>query len=206
LAALPEEGFPSAHPGGYHPPVTRLEVLQPFIEKTVSEYLGVDDVQVWEDGTIPIRSGTTVVNVRLVQGQNASHPILQVYCPLLSEVDSSPELLSKLNDVNANLSFVRAFWTDRQVILAMEMLAESLDRDQVAHAVSLVSLAGNFWDSELNRAFGGKTYFTDEPSTATTPCATGELTASERGAEPPATTPASVSGQKVDDPPAAGYI
>jgi hypothetical protein len=187
--------------------VTRLEVLQPFIEKTVAEYLGVDDVQVWEDGTIPIRSGTTVVNVRLVQGQNASHPILQVYSPLLSEVDSSPELLSKLNDVNANLSFVRAFWTDRQVILAMELLAESLDRDQVAHAVSLVSLAGNFWDSELNRAFGGRTYFTDEPSTATTPGAMGDPKASERGAEPPATTdPASLSGQKVDDPPAAGYI
>jgi Putative bacterial sensory transduction regulator len=161
--------------------VTRLEVLQPFIEKTVAEYLGVDDVHVWEDGTIPIRSGSTVVNVRLVQGENASHPILQVYCPLLSEVDSSPELLGKLNDVNANLTFVRAFWTDRQVVLAMELLAESLDRDQVAHAVSLVSLAGNFWDSELNKAFGGRTYFTDEPS-------------------------APASGQKVDDPPATGYI
>jgi len=47
--------------GRYHPPVTRLEVLQPFIEKTVADYLGVEEVHVWEDGTIPIRSGTTVV-------------------------------------------------------------------------------------------------------------------------------------------------
>jgi hypothetical protein len=187
--------------------VTRLEVLQPFIEKTVAQYLGIDEVHVWEDGTIPIRSGSTVVNVRLVQGENASHPMLQVYSPLLSEVDASPELLSKLNDVNANLAFVRAFWSDGQVILAMELLAESLDRDQVAHAVSLVSLAGNFWDDELNKAFGGRTYFAEEPSTTPTPSVAEDPTAPKPLAEAPATTDqASPSGRKVDDPPAAGYI
>lgn len=186
--------------------MTRLEVLQPFIEKTVAQYLGVDEVHVWEDGTIPIRSGSTVVNVRLVQGENASHPVLQVYCPLLSEVDSSPELLSRLNDVNGNLTFVRAFWTDRQVILAMELLAESLDRDQVAHAVSLVSLAGDFWDSELNKTFGGSTYFAEEPPTATSAGVAEDPTAAKPGAEAPATTDPPASGRKVDDPPAAGYI
>ena len=184
--------------------MTRLEVLQPFVEKTVSEYLGIEKVQVWEDGTIPIRSGTTIVNVRLVQGESPSHPILQVYSPMLSEIDSSPELLTKLNDVNANLTFVRAFWTDRQVILAMELLAESLDRDQVAHAVSLVSLAANFWDSELNEAFGGTTYFAEEP-----PSAVGS--AGEVDPIPPGdpATPAGSGvdpGPAVEDPPAAGYI
>jgi hypothetical protein len=200
------DGFASAQEG-YHPAVTRLEVLQPFIEKTVAQYLGIDEVHVWEDGTIPIRSGSTIVNVRLVQGENASHPMLQVYSPLLSEVDASPELLSKLNDVNANLAFVRAFWSDGQVILAMELLAESLDRDQVAHAVSLVSLAGNFWDDELNKAFGGRTYFAEEPSTTATPSVAEDPAAPKPLAEAPATTEqASPSRQKVDDPPAAGYI
>ena len=66
--------------------MTRLEILQPFVEKTVAAYLGIEEVQVWEDGTIPIRSGTTIVNVRLVEGENPSHPILQVYSPLLSEI------------------------------------------------------------------------------------------------------------------------
>jgi Putative bacterial sensory transduction regulator len=168
--------------------VTRLEVLQPFVEKTVAEYLGAEDVHVWEDGTIPIRSGTTVVNVRLVQGEDPARPMLQVYSPLLSEVDGSPELLAKLNDVNAKLSFVRAFWTDRTVILAMELLAESLDRDQVAHAVSLVSLAGDFWDSELNESFGGSTYFAEEPTDGNAPKA-------GQAARP-----------TVEDPPATGYI
>jgi T3SS (YopN, CesT) and YbjN peptide-binding chaperone 1 len=191
--------------GSYHRPVTRLEILQPFVEKTVAEYLGIEQVQVWEDGTIPIRSGTTIVNVRLVQGDNPSRPILQVYSPMLSELDSTPELLAKLNEVNGNLTFVRAFWTDRQVILAMELLAESLDKDQVAHAVSLVSLAGDFWDSELSKTFGGKTYFADEPPPANAP--PGETAPSANAAgETGADRAAPRAGPGVEDPTAAGYI
>ena len=195
--------------------MTRLEILQPFVEKTVAEYLGIEHVQVWEDGTIPIRSGTTIVNVRLVQGDDPSRPILQVYSPMLSELDSTPELLAKLNEVNGNLTFVRAFWTDRQVILAMELLAESLDRDQVAHAVSLVSLAGDFWDSELSEAFGGKTYFADEPPAAGEPPAAEVPPAdAQEGAAPNANAAgetgadraASRTGPGVEDPTSAGYI
>jgi len=191
--------------------VTRLEILQPFVEKTVAEYLGIERVQVWEDGTIPIRSGTTIVNVRLVQGEDPSRAILQVYSPMLREIESSPELLAKLNEVNSNLMFVRAFWTDGQVILAMELLAETLDRDQVAHAVSLVSLAGDFWDSELNRTFGGSTYFAEEPPAdgpaGDGPAATGseagaEATPAAGGGAPDVTDP----GPTVEDPPAVGYI
>jgi hypothetical protein len=185
--------------------MTRLEVLQPFIEKTVAQYLGIDEVHVWEDGTIPIRSGSTVVNVRLREGEDGSHPVLQVYSPLLSEVEASPELLSALNEVNANLSFVRAFWSDRQVVMAMELLAESLDRDQVAHAVSLVSLAGNHWDSELNKTFGGRTYFAEE---SPTPAGPGDASAptGEAGEQAAAGQAPAGDGRKVEDPPAAGYI
>ena len=194
--------------------MTRLEVLQPFVEKTVAEYLGIEQVQVWEDGTIPIRSGTTIVNVRLVEGESASHPILQVYSPMLSEIDSSSELLTKLNEVNSNLTFVRAFWTDRQVVLAMELLAESLDRDQVAHAVSLVSLAGNFWDSELNKTFGGKTYFAEEPAPPSTspgsskapPPSPGPDPAGAHGVPDGEPDPVVEQDADADDPPSAGYI
>ena len=191
--------------------MTRLEILQPFVEKTVAEYLGIEQVQVWEDGTIPIRSGTTIVNVRLVQGEDPSRAILQVYSPMLREIQSSPELLAKLNEVNANLMFVRAFWTDQQVILALELLAETLDRDQVAHAVRLVSLAGNFWDSELNRGFGGSTYFAEEPPAngATEGGPATPRSDATGDAAPPATEDAADvtdPGPAGEDPPVVGYI
>jgi hypothetical protein len=93
------------------------------------------------------------------------------------------------------------------VILAMELLAESLDRDQVAHAVSLVSLAGNFWDSELNKTFGGKTYFAEDPAPAAAAAPAGTPPAAPPApAAPGANDPAGESGRRVEDPPAAGYI
>jgi type III secretion system-like peptide-binding chaperone len=179
--------------------MTRLEVLQPFVEKTIAAYLGIEEVKVWDDGTIPIRSGSTIVNVRLMEGDRPGHPVLQVYSPLLSDLDGSPDLFTKLNEVNANLTFVRAFWLDRQVILVMELLAENLDKDQVAHAVSLMSLAANFWDSELEKTFGGTTYFAEEP-----PPADPGVPAIPPA--PPAAPPAEAPVPKGEDPPAAGYI
>jgi hypothetical protein len=179
--------------------MTRLEVLQPFVEKTIAAYLGIEEVRVWDDGTIPIRSGSTIVNVRLMEGDRPGHPVLQVYSPLLSDLGASPELFEKLNEVNANITFVRAFWLDRQVILVMELLAENLDQDQVAHAVSLMSLAANHWDSELEKTFGGRTYFAEEPSEA-------DADTPAIPPPPPTAAPADAHGPKGEDPPAAGYI
>jgi hypothetical protein len=33
--------------------VTRLEILRPFVEQTVKEFLGVEELKVLDDGTIP---------------------------------------------------------------------------------------------------------------------------------------------------------
>lgn len=137
--------------------MTRIEVIRPFVERTIAEYLGIDDdaLEVLDDGTIPIGAGTAVVNVRLVEG-HAGRPLLSVFSPLLHDVERTSELLEKLNEVNSSLWFTRVFWADRRVILAMELLAEDLDRDQVEHAVSLVSFASDHWDGELREAFGGE--------------------------------------------------
>ncbi len=43
--------------------MTRLEVLRPFVEQTVKEFLGVEELKVLDDGTIPIRAGSSAVNV-----------------------------------------------------------------------------------------------------------------------------------------------
>jgi hypothetical protein len=135
--------------------VTHVEVIRPFVEQTVREFLGVDELKVMNDGTIPIRSGSAAVNVRLVQPAKDARPLLQVFSPLLTGVERSPELLSKLNEMNAGFAFARAFWESDQVIIAMELLAEEIDKEQVAHACALVTFAADFWDDELKKGFGG---------------------------------------------------
>ncbi len=176
--------------------MARLEVLRPFVEQTVAAYLGLEKVQVWDDGTIPIRAGSTVVNVRLVEGEG-DKPLLQVYSPMLHDIERTPELLEKLNEMNTQMAFAKAFWADRQVILAMDLLAETLDKEQVAHACSYVSLAADFWDEALKKDFGGLTFFNESQMPATEHAATPDETA------PPATETTSPKGE---DTPSAGYI
>jgi hypothetical protein len=135
--------------------VTRIDVIRPFVEQTVREVLGVDELKVMEDGTIPIRSGSAAIHVRLVQPAPDDHPILQIFSPLLSGIEATPALLDKLNEMNAALSFARAFWTGGQVILTMDLLAEELDKEQIEHACGLVTFAANYWDTELQKGFGG---------------------------------------------------
>jgi hypothetical protein len=175
--------------------VTRLEVIRPFVEQTMKSYLGVDELKTFPDGTIPIRAGSTAVNVRLVEGTTEGLPLLQIFSPMLSGVPATAELLTRLNEMNASLSFARAFWVNDQVILAMELLAEELDEEQVAHACSLVTFAADHWDDVLQEDFGGERYFNDAPAAegATVPGAAS----AEGDAMPP-------PGE--DGPPSPGYI
>jgi Putative bacterial sensory transduction regulator len=112
-----------------------------------------------EDGTIPIRAGSSAVNVRLLEGPAGGHPLLRVASPLLHGVSSSPELLAKLNEMNAAFSFARAFVVDDTVFIAMELFAEELTAAQIDYACGLITFAADHWDDELRSSFGGHTFF-----------------------------------------------
>jgi T3SS (YopN, CesT) and YbjN peptide-binding chaperone 1 len=139
--------------------VTRLEVIRPFVEQTVKEFLGVEELKVMDDGTIPIRSGSSAVNVRLLEGPAGGHPLLRVASPMLRGVAPSPELLAKLNEMNAAFSFARAFVLEDTVFIAMELFAEELTAAQIDYACGLITFAADHWDDELKQAFGGQTFF-----------------------------------------------
>src|SRR5438093_8143115 len=139
--------------------VTRLEVIRPFVEQTVKEFLGVDELKVMDDGTIPIRAGSSAVNVRLLEGPAGGHPLLRVASPLLHGVQPTPELMVKLNEMNAAFSFARAFVLEETVFIAMELFAEELTSAQIEYACGLITFAADHWDDELKQAFGGETFF-----------------------------------------------
>ncbi len=55
------------------------------------------------------------------------HPVVQVFSIALADIETTPELLAALNDLNAKLSFARAFHVRGQVLMETDILAESLD-------------------------------------------------------------------------------
>ena len=175
--------------------MTRLEVIRPFVEQTVREFLGVDELKVMEDGTIPIRAGSSAVNVRLLEGPSGGHPLLRIASPMLHDVTPSRELLEKLNEMNAAFSFARVFEVDGTVIIAMELFAEELTAAQIDYACGLITFAADHWDDELRRSFGGATFFEGDGTVAMPDPPTG----TERS-----TGPSTSDGSAAGD--GAGYL
>jgi hypothetical protein len=143
--------------------VTHAEVVRPFVEKVTAELLGLEKLQVMDDGTIPVRMGSSSFFLRLL---GLEDPTLQVYSPVLTEVKKTPELLERLNEINAGSTFVRAFWVDDQVMIATELVADTLDKQELSNAIDVVSDMADAIDDELQKAFGGTTTFKDDPGEA----------------------------------------
>ena len=139
--------------------MAKAEVIRPYLEKLMKDLLRAESLIVWDDGTIPFRAGSAGVYVKLAEVND--RPLVHIYSPLLRGVSSTPSLLERLNQINANSYQARVFWLEEQVIVAIDLLAEALDKEELAAAVDLVSGFADHWDTELRGAFGGDVAFDD---------------------------------------------
>src|SRR5207249_4796666 len=100
------------------------------VGRLLTEYLdgavGVDPTE----RPVAIRAGTAMVQVRLI---DADPPVVRVFSSLLRGVECSAELLAELNEINAHLSFARLFWRDGAVLGATELLAATIDPNELAN-------------------------------------------------------------------------
>ena len=164
----------------------------------MKDVLGVDDLLVWDDGTIPVRVGSAGVYLNLTQaGERA---ILHVYSPVLREVAKTPALLERLNEINASTFTARAFWAADQVLVAVDLLADALDPEEVRNAFDVVSAFADRYDGDLRATFGGQTAFVDEGEPANTPASAVELPA------PPPGTVVAKADDGADDGASQGYL
>jgi hypothetical protein len=131
----------------------KVEMIRPYLEKKVSELLGTESVAVDPDGDIPIRSGSSVSYLRLADGPEGA--MLRVFSPLLSDVQQTPELLARLNELNAESFFVRFFWTSDHVMCSVDLVAESLDVEEIKNALDAVTFYADKLDDDLKARFGG---------------------------------------------------
>lgn len=143
-------------------PVARVEVLRPYVEKTVREYLQIPADQqlvVDDQGDIPIRWGSAVYYVRLLERD----PVLvRVFSQLLTKVPKTPELLGELNRINGDIVSARVFWMDDMVVAATELPAETMDAGDLSHACWAVGSLADWADTDLQAKFGGEKALADE--------------------------------------------
>ena len=145
----------------------RSEIIRPYLEKLLCEWLGVPVIATDDAGRYRLRVGTSGFLVEVVDFQ----PVLvRVWSPVAVNVTKSIELLETINSLNSNGLGLRAFFLDESVILATELVAETLDPRELDFACHLLAGAAERLGPELVEHFGGQTLFAgDEPAPAEAP-------------------------------------
>jgi type III secretion system-like peptide-binding chaperone len=109
----------------------------------------------------PFPTGTIGIFCRVGQPGPQAPPVFSVFSPVLIEVPKSPELLDFLNEINVNMSFLRAYWRDETVIFSTELLAQTMDPEELLIASAQVANAADSYDEVLHERFGGSQPFVD---------------------------------------------
>jgi Putative bacterial sensory transduction regulator len=133
------------------------------VEQACKNYLDVDELYVDDDGDIPIRAGSAVYYVTVLEGDV---PLVRVYSYLLRDVAATPPLYERLNRLNQSIVSARVFWQEGNIVAATEVVADGLDEHELAHACWAVGTLADWADDDLQRDFGGRTSYGEDGTPA----------------------------------------
>ncbi|GAA2404089.1 hypothetical protein GCM10010191_09720 [Actinomadura vinacea] len=132
------------------------ETTVAYVDKILSAYLETDSLVKDDDGDVPVRRGSALYYVRV--GNREPYRV-EVVSSVLSGVEESYELLRELNEINAGIYGIQAYFRKGRVIFSADMLADSLQPEELERACALISGAADRYDDELQAKFGGKKTF-----------------------------------------------
>ena len=134
----------------------RSEIIRPYIERLIGQWLEEPVPASDEDGRYHVRVNTSGFIVEIVDFEPT---LVRMWSPVVVGIPMSIGLLEMLNGLNANGLGLRIFLTDNQVILATELVAETLDARELHFACHLLASAAERLGPELVALYGGQTLF-----------------------------------------------
>jgi hypothetical protein len=148
----------------------RSEIIRPYLEKLLCDWLGVPVIATDDAGRYRLRVGTSGFIVEVVDFEPT---LVRVWSPVSMGLTKSVELLDTINSLNSNGLGLRAFFLDGSVILATELVAETLDPRELDFACHLLAGAAERLGPELVEHYGGQTLFSgDAPASPVSVTAT----------------------------------
>jgi hypothetical protein len=134
----------------------RTDIIRPYLEQLIGQWLEVPVIATDEQGRYHVRVGTSGFIVELVDFEPT---LVRVWSPVVMGIGKSVELLETLNGLNANGLGLRVFHLDEKVILATELVAETLDARELHFACHLLAGGAERLGPELVALYGGATLF-----------------------------------------------
>jgi hypothetical protein len=144
----------------------RADQASAYVESLLTKFLGSDRVVADHDGDYRVWYRNCLYFVRVVGHDSA---VVQVFSVAVADVDATPELLTELNILNADIQFARAFHVGQQVLIETDILAESLDPAVFENACGYVESVTLEMAPSLAARFGGRLTFANRLSLADIP-------------------------------------
>jgi hypothetical protein len=82
--------------------------------------------------------------------------LVQLVSPIVTGVSATPQLLAALNAINAQVPVARVAWGGGAIVVAAEIVADALDREELEAALEVVSRLADTYDEQLQATFGGE--------------------------------------------------
>jgi hypothetical protein len=142
----------------------RSDIIRPYIERLIGDWLEGPVMATDDEGRYHVRVNTSGFIVEIVEFEPT---LVRLWSPVVMGVEKSPELLDMLNGLNASGLGLRAFHTDDKVVLATELVAETLHAREMHFACHLLAGAAERLGPELVALFGGQTLFETRDGEAT---------------------------------------
>ena len=123
----------------------------------LKEVTGNDQVQFDSDGDVGIRHGSAVILVRIIE-----EPLcVRIFSPVLREVEENPDIVGRLNDINAREILTRFVFVNGSIFAAAEISAAPFVAEHLAQAMDHFCSVVDSLDSLLQAEFGGHLAFAE---------------------------------------------
>ncbi|MGH3728136.1 MAG: T3SS (YopN, CesT) and YbjN peptide-binding chaperone 1 [Micromonosporaceae bacterium] len=144
------ETLPSPTPVDHDLLVDRVRAVIAAMQKTAPEALQPD-----EDGDIGIRAGSAMVFVRV----HRSPVIIEVYSPLLTEVEPNERLYERLSQLTRRMPIGRLYHTEGTIWASVPVFGRDFAATHLVLAVQVMTALADELDDRLQSDFGGKRFF-----------------------------------------------
>lgn len=116
------------------------------------------------DGDLPVHFHGAQFFVRVIA--SAANPWVQVFSVAVADVEQSPGLMTRLNQINSFIHFARAFHVGTQVIIEAEIWADDVTPGNFLYACQNVAAATDTFAPDIQKAFGGRLLFEESKTDA----------------------------------------
>lgn len=130
----------------------RVRTVVAAMLKTTPEELSLD-----QDGDIGIRSGSAMVFVKVRENP----PLVDVFSPLLTEVEPTEQLFERLSDLTNRMPIGRLYCTSGTVWASVPVMGRRFQATHLVLAIQVMTGLADELDDRLQGEFGGKRFFSE---------------------------------------------